>query len=114
MKGQEEEYTPPDEVKTYAVVPAFELSSMPVYRNRVEPDYPVELKSREIEGEVLLTATIDQEGKVVKVTVKRSDDELFSKAAIAALKQCSFSPGMQNGKPVTTTIDIPIKFILDE
>lgn len=114
MQAQEEEFTPPEEVKTYAFVPVFELSTMPVYKTRVAPKYPPSLKKKEVEGEVLLSATIDATGKVVKVTVKRSDNELFSTAAILALKQCTFTPAKQNDKPVTTTIDVPIKFMLDE
>jgi len=114
MQAQEEEFTPPDEVKTYTSVPSFELSSMPLYKNKVEPKYPPSLKSKEIEGEVLLFATIDENGIVVEVTVKRSDNELFSKAAVIALKQCTFTPAEKNGTPVTTTIPVPIKFILDK
>lgn len=113
-KEQEEAFTPPEAVQSYAVIPVFDLSSMPEYKSRVEPEYPDVLKRKGVEGEVLLTATIDQTGKVVKVKVKRSDNELFSKAAAAAIKQCTFSPGMQNGKAVATTIDIPVKFILNE
>jgi periplasmic protein TonB len=114
MQSQEKEYTPPEEVKTYVSVPVFELSTMPVYKTKVDPKYPPSLKKKEVEGEVLLSATIDETGKVVKVSVKRSDNGLFSKAAVAALKQCTFTPAKQNDTPVTTTIDIPIKFMLDE
>ncbi len=114
MQAQEEEYTPPEEVKAYTVVPPFELSSSPSYKTRVEPDYPPSLRNRDVEGEVLLSATIDENGRVVAVKVKRSDDELFSQAAVKAVKQFTFIPGRKNGKPVATTIDIPIKFILDK
>jgi protein TonB len=114
MQAQEEDFTPPKEVKSYVSVPVFELSSIPIYKTKIEPHYPPDLKKKGVEGEVLLSATIDETGKVVKVGVKRSDNELFAKAAIFALKQCTFIPAKQNDKPVTTTIHIPIKFILDE
>lgn len=114
MQAQEEEITPLKEVKAYVFVPVFELSTMPVYKTRVEPKYPLALKKKEVEGNVLLSATIDATGKVVKVTVKRSDNELFSKAAVFALKQSTFTPAKLNDQPVTTTIDVPVKFILDE
>lgn len=114
MKAQEEEFTPPDEVKTYASVPAFELTSMPIPKTIVKPEYPPYLKSKEIEGVVLLLATIDENGKVVKVTVKRSENELFTKAAVAALKQCTYTPAKKNDTPVTTAIPVPIKFFLDK
>ena len=114
MKEQEEEFTPAEAVEDYYAVPPFELSSLPLYKVKVVPDYPESLKAAEIEGQVLLSVTIDHKGKVVAQKVKRSDDLLFAKAAMAALNQCEFTPGMQNGVPVTTIIDIPIKFILDE
>lgn len=114
VREQEEDYTPPEKVKSYTVTPPFELSSPPVYKTRVEPEYPPSLKNKAVEGNVLLTATIDDNGKVVDVKVKHSANDLFTQAAISALKQFTFTPGKQNGRPVTTTIDIPITFILDK
>jgi periplasmic protein TonB len=114
MKNGEEAFTPADKVKAYHAIPPFELSRLPLYKIKVTPEYPESLKAAEKEGEVLLAVTIDDQGKVVAMVVKRSDDLLFAKAAKAALKKCEFTPGMQNGMPVTTIIDVPIKFILDE
>lgn len=114
MTAQEETFTPPEKVEAYNTVPVFELSSLPHYKKRVTPDYPESLKAAEKEGEVLLSVTIDGQGKVVALKVKRSDDVLFANAAQTALEKCEFTPGLQNGTPVTTTIDIPIKFILDD
>jgi TonB family protein len=114
MKPQDEAFTPPEQVEDYHAVPPFELSSLPLYKIKVTPEYPETMKAAEMEGEVLLAVTIDERGKVVALKVKRSDNALFAKAAQAALKRCEFTPGIQNGTPVTTTIDIPIKFILDD
>lgn len=114
MTPQEEEFTPAEKVEDYHTIPPFELSRLPLYKVKVVPEYPEPLKTEEIEGEVLLTVTIDDQGQVIAIQVKRSDHELFTTAAKAALKKCKFTPGMQNGLPVTTSIDIPIKFILDE
>jgi periplasmic protein TonB len=114
MTTQEEEFTPAEKVEDYHAIPPFELSRLPLYKVKVVPQYPEPLKAAEMEGEVLLTVTIDDQGKVIALRVKRSDNALFTKAAKAALKKCEFTPGMQNGLPVTTIIDIPIKFILDE
>ncbi len=114
MKAQEEDFTPAEEVEDHPVVPPFELSSLPLYKNKVVPEYPASLMAAEMEGEVLLAVTIDRQGKVIALEVKHSDNALFTEAAKAALEKCEFTPGMQNGMPVVTTIDIPIKFILDE
>lgn len=114
MIPQEEAFTPSEQVEDYHTIPPFELTSLPLYKLKVTPEYPEALRSTEMEGEVLLAVTIDDQGKVVALEVKRSDNVLFTKAAQAALRKCEFTPGMQNGTPVVTTIDIPIKFILDE
>lgn len=114
MKPQDEVFTPSEQVEDYHAIPPFELSSLPSYKIKVTPEYPESMKAAELEGEVLLAVTIDEGGKVVALKVKRADDTLFAKAALAALKRCKFTPGMQNGTPVTTTIDVPIKFILDD
>jgi protein TonB len=114
MTTQEEEFTPAEKVEDYNAIPPFELSRLPLYKLKVIPDYPEPLKAAEMEGEVLLTVTIDDQGRVIAIRVRRSDHELFTTAAKAALEKCKFTPGMQNGLPVTTIIDIPIKFILDE
>ena len=114
MTSQEEEFTPAEKVEAYHAIPPFELSRLPLYKIKVIPEYPETLKAAEMEGEVLLTVTINHQGKVVALKVKRSDNVLFSEAAKTALKKCEFTPGMHNGLPVTTVIDIPIKFILDE
>lgn len=114
MIDQEEAFTPAEKVKEYHAIPPFALSRLPLYKIKVAPEYPMALKTAEREGEVLLAVTIDEQGKVVAMKVKRSDDVLFTRAAKAALEKCEFTPGMQNGMPVTTIIDVPIKFILDE
>ena len=113
MKEQEKEYTPPEKVRQYVTMPLFEISSLPSYKARIVPEYPKSLKEEGIEGEVMLMITIDEKGQVVEVTVKHSDHQLFSQAAVEAIKKCLFTPATKNGKPVIVKIDIPIKFILD-
>ncbi|MBU0992826.1 MAG: TonB family protein [Proteobacteria bacterium] len=114
MKEQEKEVTPKERVRSYETIPVFDLTSLPVFKKRVMPVYPEQLEKEEIEGEVLLEVTIDEKGVVVDATIKRSDHELFSKAAIDAMLSSSFEPGIQNGQPVATKIDIPVKFILED
>lgn len=124
MKEQEKEYTPPEKVKEITgnnieerkeakPVPAFQLSSLPMYKKKINPVYPDELKSEELEGEVLLEVTINEKGEVVAVEVKSSDHDLFTRSAIAAMKKTLFTPAIKNGMPVMARIDIPIKFMLD-
>lgn len=115
MKEQEEEYTPPEKVRDYITVPVFDLTTMPVFKKRVRPEFPEILKKREVEGEVFLSAEIDDLGMVTMVTVLKSDHELFAKAAVSALKASRFAPATQNGEPVGTVLeDLVYTFVLDE
>ncbi len=113
MKKQEKKYTPPEKVRDYLTVPVFELSNLPSYKTRILPEYPKILKEEGVEGDVMLIVTIDDEGNVVDVKLKHSDHDLFTKAAVAAMKRCFFKPATKNGRPVSVEIDVPIKFILD-
>jgi TonB family protein len=123
-KKQEESFTPPEEVRELAtdpawemgsMVPVYELSTMAVFKKKVQPEYPESLREKEIEGNVHLTVVVNHYGNVVDIQVKSSDHELMTEAAIKAIKQFVFTPATVNGVPVTSTIDdVPFIFILDE
>ncbi len=70
--------------------------------------YPEKAKQNGTEGKVFLQVYIDETGKVVKTSVMKSAGELLDKAAAAAIKRTSFSPGIINGKPVKVKVVIPI------
>lgn len=119
MKEQEVAYTPPERVKEYVSVPiptpVFELTTMPVFKKKVKPGYPEELKEEEREGEVALSVTIDEKGMVTKVTVIRADHILFAEAAVKAIKASIFEPATKNNKPVSTILDdLVYTFVLDK
>lgn len=117
MKEQEEVYTPPEMVKEYiaAAVPVFELTTMPVFKKKVKPEYPEELKEEEREGEVALSVTINEKGLVTEVTVIRADHILFAEAAVKAIKASIFEPATKNNEPVSTILDdLVYTFVLDK
>ena len=124
LKKQEEAFTPPEEVRELAtdpawemgtMVPVYELSTMALFKKKVQPEYPELLREEEIEGNVHLTVVVNHHGNVVDIKVKSSDHELMTAAAIKAIKQFVFTPATVNGVPVTSTIDdVPFIFVLDE
>ncbi len=115
MKEQEKEYTSPEKVKDYRTAPVFDLTAMPVFKVRITPDFPEQLKKQEVEGDVYLSAIIDDEGIVREVRIIRSDHNLFSKEAKKALLASRFSPAMLNGEAVGTVLDdLVYTFVLDE
>ena len=114
FKEQEKAVTKPEDVKQYVTTPIFDLTTLPVFKKQEQPRYPPQLEVSEIEGEVVLSVTIDEKGRVIAASVKKSDHPLFSKAAVEAMKKSLFSPGLVNGTPVVTQIDIPVTFLLED
>ncbi|MDP6528986.1 MAG: energy transducer TonB [Gemmatimonadota bacterium] len=90
------------------------FDKMPKVKKRVIPEYPDLARRAGIEGEVLLKVTIDERGKVMHVTVVRSDAEIFNDAAIRAVKKWRFIPAEQSGNPVKATIVIPLSFTFNK
>ena len=135
MKEQEKEYTPPEKVKDYFAgdkveerkidknikkftkfepVEIYKIATMPLKKNEVKPIYPEALREEEIEGDVFLKVGIDKKGKVRSVKVISSDHELFTKAAVKAMKKTTFVPAkLTNGETTDSVVDIPVSFILD-
>lgn len=78
---------------------------------RINPIYPWQARSHGIAGDVILNATISQNGSIRKVTVVSGHVSLTD-AAVAAVRQWRFSPAMLNGKPVEVQQRITISFKL--
>ena len=74
--------------------------------------YPESAKEAEIQGKVIIRATIDEKGDVVKTKILQSVNKDLDEAAIDAVKKTKFTPALKDKKAVKTTITIPIKFKL--
>ena len=86
------------------VVPATALQ-------RVNPIYPPQARTQGIGGDVILDATIAQDGSVPKVKIISGPPSLAD-AATRAVRRWRFSPAMLNGKPVEVDQRITIVFKL--
>ncbi len=75
--------------------------------------YPEVAKRSSIEGKVVLSAFIDEAGKVASVRIDKSDNEIFNTSAIEAMQKVRFTPARLNGKPVGTWWTLPISFRLN-
>jgi len=105
------EQTPQDEPLPVPV-PLFKLTNLPRFAHKVEPEYPVEMRSLGKEAMVKLELLIDRNGKVRKVTVLKSGGSAFDAAATKAMLHSSFVPGNIEGETVAVRMRIPIKFSL--
>ncbi len=88
--------------------------STPKLIKEVKPNYTPEARAAKIQGTVLLSAVVLEDGSVGAVTVARSLDTKYGldAEAIKAAKQWTFSPGMKDGKPVAVKVTIELAFTL--
>ena len=86
----------------------------PQYKFRVEPKYPDSAKKAGKEGEVILQATIDEDGIPRDIKALTSLGFGLEEAAIAALKKTSFRPAMRGDEPISKQVAIPYKFTLKD
>jgi TonB family protein len=78
---------------------------------RVEPVYPKDALKAGLKGEVVLEATIDEEGKVTKVNVTQSIPGLDN-AAVEAVEQWIYEPYIVDGKPKSVKFTVTVRFHL--
>ena len=74
--------------------------------------YPADARAEGVEGQVVVQFVIDEGGAVVDPVVLRSPDDRLAEAALAAVRQARFEPGMQRGEPVKVRFAVPITFRL--
>ena len=84
---------------------------VPTLIKKVDPAYPEMARKAGIQGVVLLEATTDEKGDVVKVRVLKSIPEL-DQAAIDALKQWKYEPFLIEGKPKGVVFTVTVRFAL--
>jgi TonB family protein len=83
----------------------------PVLAHRVEPVYPSLALQSGIEGEVVLEAVVDKNGKLTGLHVD-SGNSLLAAAAMRAVGQWRYHPSRLNGEPIAVPIRITLKFAL--
>ncbi len=85
--------------------------------NPVAPDYPTFAIRTGIEGLVYLEVDVYKDGTIGNIKVLKSlmsGPNGLDEAAINAVRRWKFQPGKSGGKPVDTTVIIPIEFTLNK
>ena len=96
-------------------VAAFEATKMPLPQGRCFGKYTDEARTAGLEGTVVLDLIVGEDGHVRDVQVVSGLDHGLSASAVAALRDCTFTPGEKDGKPVPVRIrGFKIRFVLDE
>lgn len=78
------------------------------------PRYPSVARSRGHEGRVLIRVSVLGNGRVGSARVAKSSGHgVLDRAALKAVKRWRFKPALRAGKPVTTTLTVPVTFRLE-
>lgn len=81
----------------------------PVRIKEVPPVYPAIAKSAQVQGDVVIEATIDEAGKVADAKVVKSVP-LLDQAALDAVRQWEYRPSLLNGVPTPVVMTVTVKF----
>jgi TonB family protein len=76
------------------------------------PEYPILAQRAMIQGVVVISAIIDEQGNVVQMKIV-SGHPLLYEAAMKALRKWKFEPTYLNGEPYPVSFDINITFRLN-
>ena len=76
-----------------------------------EPVYPVTARTAHVEGLVIVEAVIGTDGRVQSARVLRSV-ALLDEAALDAVRQWRYTPGMLNGEAVSIVMTVTVNFSL--
>lgn len=106
---------PPAPPAPSAPAPSYGATEDSSYRRAKPPRYPPQAMRRREEGEVLLRVLVGTDGRPVQIEVERSSrSRLLDQAAIQAVREWVFNPGMKEGVPVQSWVIVPIKFSLSD
>lgn len=94
-----------------------DLDKAPVMipKSFVQPVYPEQERKDGVQGTVLLSVVVKEDGSVgaVKPLQDVEGHPAFTESAMKAVAQWRFEPGEKDGKAVECQVGIPIKFALD-
>ena len=86
----------------------------PKVLGRVEPVYPEDARKARVRGMVILEARIDETGIVRGAEVVKNLPFGLGEAALNAVRQWTFTPALQNGKPLPIIFNVTMNFTLGE
>ncbi len=86
------------------------LDQTPRAKFQARPQYPAELRSSGVGGEVIVDFVVDANGDVQKAYAARSSQREFEAAAVEAVSKWKFAAGRKGGADVATHMQVPIVF----
>ncbi len=84
------------------------------YRSNPQPEYPAEARRLKQQGVAYLHVQVSAEGRPSSVTLSRSSGfPLLDSAAIGAVRHWTFEPGRAGGLPISSSVEVPVRFRLN-
>jgi TonB family protein len=103
---------PPAPPSAPAPISAPRTVSSPKLISSTRPAYPATAKQSSIQGTVTVSANVDENGKVSDARALNGP-LLLREAAVAAVKQWKYSPGLTDGKPTPSQVTVGVEFRLN-
>jgi periplasmic protein TonB len=95
-----------------APAPAPKTLRDPKLISSTRPVYPPSARQLNVQGSVTISATIDENGKVVSARALNGP-LLLRDPAVDSVKQWKYSPGLADGKPVPSQVTVNVDFRLN-
>jgi TonB family protein len=83
------------------------VDTPPVLKKPLKVRYPS--SSRKKRGEIVLRFVVTEKGTVSEIVVMRTSDADMIAPAMEAYENARYQPGMKDGKPVPTTVEVTEK-----
>lgn len=95
--------------------PGGQQTAPPMYLQNPVPQYPPLARRRGQQGTVMVRVRVSQEGKPLEVSLQKSSGfALLDAAALEAVQRWTFKPATAGFLPVASTVEVPIRFRLQE
>jgi len=90
-----------------------ERKAVPLYKVNPLPRYPAAARRRGAQGTAVLSVHVDEHGRVSNLWLfESSGHRALDTAALQAVKDWIFEPGMQGGSTVAMWVNVPVRFEL--
>ena len=87
----------------------------PAPRRPIKPEYPLQARQEQWEGDVTCAVHISPHGRVLEADiVQGSGHEVLDAAALKAVRAARFSPALRRGRPVELRVRLTVSFRLDD
>jgi periplasmic protein TonB len=96
-----------------AVFEGMHLDHVPRARLQPAPEYPSSMRSRRVEGTVVVEFLVDEAGGVYRTAVLHATNPGFEEAALRAVARWKFESGYKNGRRVRFRMNVPVVFRID-